>query len=893
MARAVKAAVGRPAPGVVPLTKLTPPRVSPGATRRDRLLHALSAAVENPLTLVVAPAGYGKTVLVSTWVEHRTAPGFVAWLTIDDRDDDPRRFWTAVLAALDRSGALNETDGLAALGPPRRGSQDEFLALLMNGLCALRDPLVLVIDDFQELSDRRALAGVEYLLRHSPPMLRVVLMTRRDPALSVTRLELRREATVLRAAALAFTEDEAGDLLAGAGIDLAHADLAVLVERTEGWAAGLALATMSLEGADDPGARLAEFAGDDRAVADYLASEVLAQLRPDLRDFMVRASAVDEVSAELAEELTGRKDARRLLDELAETNSFVVAVGGRSRWYRFHTLFLELLRSRLAQFSAGVAADVHRRAAHWYAAHDLPFEAIRHAVNAEDWPFAAALIRQHWLDAYLSGHAVTMRHLLARLPSELAERDPRLALAFAGNRLELGEVSEADRNLRRAVEGMDGQDHDDAFDETLAFVTLHRARLRGDLDEAVASAQRLLGAEPRRIADGATARQLRRRAYALLLLGSAELWTDRLGEARRHLRGALALARENGEDYVLVGSLSHLALVDVLNGRLRSAAELSREAIELARRRGWSGAPAAAPAYLAQAVAQLHWNDAHAIRTIKQAASAVESGNHPLRVAVALAQARIRMRDGGPAGARRGLEELEFALDRASGTRLPSPLQAFTRGSLPRLLIAVGQPDDAAALLKRAEPCAEVAVVEARFALANGDPALALEALAPYLRHDAKAYLATRIEAFALAALAHQARLDRALAVESLEVALALAEPDGFRWPLLQTGPPLRELLTRQIRSGTAHRALVGELLTDLRDGADGHAGERQLLHPLTEREQAVLRYLPTLLSNAEIAAELYVSINTVKAHVKSIYRKLGTTRRKDAVRRGRALRLL
>jgi LuxR family transcriptional regulator, maltose regulon positive regulatory protein len=878
---------------VVPLTRLGPPAVPRATVVRPRLLDALSTSVERPLTLLIAPAGSGKTVLLSSWLAAGAAPGRVAWLTVDRPDDDPARFWAAVLATLRHS---NPASSAAALPSSTEGFDEELLATLMNDLYEADEPLMLVIDNFDVIGNKAVLDGVDHMLRHAPPELHLMIATRSDPLLSLGRLRVRRDLTEIRAAALAFTVDEAADLFAASGIRLPDDDVDRLVTRTEGWAAGLALAAMSLEGAPDPVARVARFAGDDRAVVDFLATEVLAHIPSDVHEYLVQTSVVDEICPALAKALTGRRDSTEMLHELVRTNSFVVALDSSGGWYRCHNLFLQFLRNELVQRDPARLKELHRRAAEWFAAEDLPLDAISHALEAEDWPLASSLLRDHWLDAFLSGRVHAMSHLLTRLPAELTDDDPQLALAYAGSYLELGDVSKADKYLKIAKRAPAEAAAKDTFVEALAIVMLNRAQISGDLEAAATSARELLADET---ADNSpfTMQRPSRRALAMLLLGEAELWTDRPTEARRHLKTALALARESEEDYVVIGCLSHLALLEALSGRLRPAAVLAREAIELARTHRNPTDRAVAPAHLAAATAQLEWNDAAAAGSISQATAGTGgAASAVLRVAVALVEARIRARDEGPTGAQRGIERLEAALDRTRGQRLSRSLEQRVRGVMAALLLTVGEAAEAKTWLENGTRSPYTAVVEARLALADADPVHALEVLRPDVDATAETYLGTRVEALVLRAMAYRAQFEPERAAESLERALDLADPDGFHWRFVHAGAPLRDLLVQQIRAGTAHRALVDDLLAEM--AAEAMVGsplaqDRELLDPLTDREETVLRYLPTLLSNAEIASELFVSINTVKAHVKSIYRKLGTGRRKDAVLRARELRLL
>jgi LuxR family maltose regulon positive regulatory protein len=859
--------------------------------RRPRLVESLAVAVSTRrLTLVAGPAGGGKTTLLTSWIADGVAPKTTAWLTLDAHDDTPQRFWSAVLQSLAHAGALVDGRVVDAVATPSLTPSIDLVPLVAAELSEGEDVVALVLDDFHLISDKRVLEGVGELLAIAPSRLRVVIASRRDPRLPLPRLRVAGELAELRAAALSFTQDEARQLMAGHGLALSRGDLDALVARTEGWAAALAMAAVALRAADEPSATIQRFAGDDRAVSDYLASEVLATRDPASLDFLLRTAVVDEITGSLADALTGGEGGGDVLAELERGDCFVVALDGHGRWYRYHRLFLDLLRSRLARLPKAERDELHARAAHWLAANGAVVEAMQQAIAAQDWRFAADLVADHWLDAFLVGRSAALRPLLESLPREFAEREPGIAVACAAIHLELGEGDRADAYLELAAAALGKRPPHDPVAELLAVVTLQRARSRGDLDAAVDLAEDLLGGTRGTF----LSRTPERRALVLLMRGAAEVWTGASASASRHLRESLMLARRSGQEYVELAGLGYLGLLQAMEGRLEAASELAAEALALASRHGWSGLPHAAPALATLGTAQLHACDPAARTTLDEAAAICRaSGDLPLQLSIAAARALASLdeREGGP---RRGLELLAAAQDEASTWRPPAALAERLLCVEVRLLLAAREDAEALARLDDVSPGPAAAALAARQSLSRGEPAVALTLLEPHLEcGPGSADVPTRIELHLLAAVAHSCRLNHEVAATAFEQALGLADPDRFTWIFLQAGSSLRDLLVRQIRRGTAHRGLVEDLLTrlDRASGQPDRAGP--LLEPLSERERTILSYLETMLSTDEIAGELFLSTNTIKSHAKSIYRKLGVTRRRDAVLRARALRLL
>jgi LuxR family transcriptional regulator, maltose regulon positive regulatory protein len=888
-------------PAEVPLlaSKTVPPELAAALILRPRLLSLLNAGPEGGLTLLCAPAGFGKTVLLRSWATAARPAGPVAWLSLESDDNDPARFWAYVQAALERAGALPPAAGPPAAVP----GADVELAPLLNALDALEAPAVLVLDDFHEIGDETILRGVQFLIRHCPPRLRLVLAARADPRLELHQLRTSGRLSELRVAELAFTPGEAAELLGVQGLSLRPHEVELLHAHTEGWPAGLRLAALTLRDHPDPARFVTEFAGDDRSVADYLTGEVLAHQPRAVRSMLLATSVLERLTGELADALTGRDDGERMLAELERAGAFVVALRGnaagpppcdgqrlaphgRRAWYRYHQLFAELLRVELRHEAPERVPELHRTAAAWFAARGLPAEAARHALAAGDWRLATTVVLEDWHELVL-GDPVILRELLGLLPPELAGPDPELALGAAAD--QAGAALPAERQVAEARRRR--------LPLLVAALRLGEAWRAGDLDLVAVAALEMLvllgdGEPGDRPHDAA-------RVFALGALAVAERCTGDLEAAEATLYEGMAVATRAGLERPLVDCTSQLALLDAARGRLRAAERSALQALDLAERQGCAKDPQTASAHLALTIVYAHWDDLAAAERHLEEAEAASADSAPAHlVALATALAWLLQARGDLAG---GLDALASARRELAGRRSPY-LERPLAVREAELRIASGDPAGARAALELAErpdrPSPEVAVARARLELDEGDAKAASAILAPWLNGSATTpSLTLLIDAWLLDALAARTLGDRERGFRSLERALHLADREGFRLAL-RGGRGLRELLGAQLDGSTAHRPLVAELLQARGGGAEAESAgqghdEDTLIEQLSERERIVLRYLTSALSNVEIADELYVSVNTVKTHIKSIYRKLNTTRRRDAVRRARELRLL
>jgi LuxR family maltose regulon positive regulatory protein len=842
---------------------------------------------------ISAPAGSGKTVLMRSWIAGAGLARHAAWVPVDSEARDPQRFWLSVL------GALRQTAPGAVLVRPLTAAPDldgwAIVQRLLTDLAPLAEPLWLVIDDVHELGTD-ALQQLELLVLHAPPGLRFALATRRDVRLGLHRLRLEGELTEIRELDLRFTVAEAGALFAAAGVQLPDAALVSLHERTEGWAAGLRLAALSLAGHPDPERFAAGFCGTERTVAEYLLAEVLDRQPDQVRRLLLRTSLLERVNGELADLLTEDTGGERVLQDLEQANAFVISLDGARSWFRYHQMFAGLLQLELRRRFPDQVPVLHRRAAEWFTQHGQVAEAIRHTQAAGDWPDAARLLGDHSFSLTLDGQAQTIRALLRAFPQ--GADYPELALARAVDNLAQGRLDEAAAHL--AVAETHAQtappERQRRLQVAVASLQLSLARRRGHLCDVLEQhrflASPVTGQSGEDIALGSDLR-----AVALMNLGTAEAWTLALPDAERHLREGAVLAREIGRSYLEVGCLAQLGFASRVLHSFATTQWRCREAIALAERYGWGTEPVIAPALmtLAGTIVFLGEFD-EGERWLRRTERALQTDTGPdIRL---LLHQTAGMLHAGRGRHREALEEFGAAEHLASQLEGSQALASQVTGWLLATQARLGMTGEARALLAAlAEERAgsgEIRNALAVICLAEGDPAAALAAVGGVLDGTAPVLgYVTLVEAHLLAGLAHRQLGDQRAASQAAEHALALAESDRLVLPFAMTGSA--GLLESLPRHQTAHGALLADIL-DVLHGSSPAAQEQSSLPPaeeLSPGELRVLRYLPTNLTRPEIADELSVSLNTVSTHVRNIYAKLQARDRSSAVQRARELRLL
>jgi LuxR family maltose regulon positive regulatory protein len=873
------------------------PRSRHTLVRRQRLYDALEVGARGPVTLVSGPAGSGKTLLVASWLSAAPQRGPVVWVSVERGEDDQTHFWGAVVDGLQASGATSDVEAIQALTPAPGGAGVEFVARLARGLSDLSLPVVLVVDDVYRLEPADAFGGLRTLLADVPRGLHVFLLTRGHPRLGLHRLRVSGELTTIGGADLAFTAAETRELLSTAGIGVSERSADHLCARTEGWAAGLRLAAMALTASPDPERFIAGFSGSDRPVAEYLIEEVLDCQPPAVRRLLLRTSVLEHVNGGLAELLAGQPDAERLLAELEQANAFVTATEAGSSWFRYHPLLVDVLRRQLRLEAPEDVAGLHRAAARWYEDHGFPVDAMRHAQAGHDWAYAGELLVEHWFSLALDGRRATLHGMLAALPPDMVRADAELATLLAADRLAAGTPAHADACLEQADQLAESVPvgHRRRFEVAHAVVKLSRARSRGDFEAAVAGAGAIL-APTGDVPHGKGLSHDDLRALALLNLGVVEHWALRLDDAEHHLLEGVAVATSIDRPYVALGCLASAAGVANMRGKVDAASDRAHQAIELADRHGWLEDPAVGGAYLALGgllfanggfeESELWFERAgRALRGVPdpEATVILPACLGALRFAQArYVEAIAHLRD-----AERGCDALlasHYMSTFVTTWRLRAQIRLGETRPARRAIADQTQVTDGPA---------EWCTVAAELHLADDAPRAAIDALAPVLDGSAAAFsISLKIDALALEAIARDRLGEEAQCERALDRALELAEHEGRAWTLLVV-PALRPLLGRRAHREPA-RTFVAENLDRLTTvAAPPGPGTTGLGSTVTPRELAVLRFLPTNLSAAEIAIEMFLSVHTVKMHMRHLYGKLDVHRRTDAVERARMVGLL
>ncbi|WAC57403.1 LuxR C-terminal-related transcriptional regulator [Gordonia sp. SL306] len=875
--------IGHLAPGA--RLRISRPDLPPGHVRLRRIDRALTTCRPGQVAVVSAGPGYGKTLAVAAWSRHiATEP--VAWLAADE-SDGLRSFWGGVVGALSAAGAFR--DGTAVTDVvPGVGFDRSEVELVIDGLAATETPVTLVVDDLHRIADQAVLESVRYLISRQPAQLRLILITRAASELRLQKLRLTDRLTEIGSDQLAFTHADAFEFCTRAGAELSEEDLDTLLVRTQGWPAGLRLALLSTRDADIHDA-LAQFGGRNETVAAYLVEEVLENLAPTDRKFLLSSSIVEMMTGELARALTGRIDSRHVLDSLVEDNLLTVRLSDRPDWYAYHPLFRELLLDRLAAENPDAPADLHRRAAAWFAESGDPISAIRHYGLAHAWAEVAEVLCRIALPLVLSTQAPALAAALAPTAAQ-ADRRPTadtliVASMLAYHRSDYGTMI---RDADDATNALRGRPTPPAATQiVLALTRMVHARL-SSLDDVVDRCDEVLGL----VAGVSRSEVPAAQAYALIARNNRAIGLFHRGEidlATKELESSRISADGAGLSLMAMAADTYLALADLADGALPEVRARTTAIRSLAERRGWTRQPQAMALYAASALTHLESHELEeAERAIAMGRSAVELGTDSgawliLEVsAVWLAVVR-----GDLYAARTASKRLEAVREQAG--RLPSLLSTWYQVTSAEVQILAGEADAVIARLRDPARADSYAGALTRVTLARaylsadrpGDAADLLGATSTFAPHRLQA-----VEAAVLSAVA-SARLQReSVALERIGDATRLAAPIGHIRPFVTAGPPVRALLDRHQHLADDNAGFIRRLIA----ACGGTAGpvDGAPVGVLTERELVVLRYLPTMYKASEIAADLFVSVNTVKTHQQSIYRKLGVSTRREAVDRAR-----
>jgi ATP/maltotriose-dependent transcriptional regulator MalT len=893
-------------PQALVTTKLRAPRVRPTLVARPRLHAALAAGEEHRLTLVSAPAGFGKTTLLGEWAEDRKegSERSVAWLSLDETDNDLARFLSYLVSALQ---AFEEDIGqgvLASLRSPESPPLEAAVGALVNELASVEQEISIVLDDYHLITSKRVHEATSFLIEHLPENVHLVVSGRTDPPLPLAKLRARDQMTELRAADLRFTTDEAAAFLDDVmGLTLSAADVAALEEITEGWVAALQLAALSMRGRDDVSGFVRAFSGSNRHVLDFLAEEVLERQPEGVREFLLRTSVLERMSAPLCDALTGRAGGQAMLERLERENIFVVALDDERRWYRYHHLFADFLRDRLRHESPELAVELHLLASGWYEDNGLDVEAIGHALAAPDHERAARLIEREVKQAWSRGEGPTALRWLEALPIAAKRRRPRLLLQHAQALVLVGRPDDVEFLLKEAERVAAATREDRRF--LLGFasaVRSWRARLRGEAPAAVELAQRALSLLPDE--------EEHLRNFAAVSLGDALGTSGDLSAASEALAEATRIGRAAGHVYGTLMAMVLHARVQAERGRLREAEEAYRRALRFVTERGVELLPPAGVVHIGMADLRYERNDLEgAQRELKRGMELAEQAREVSNLVWAyMTLSRVKRARGDEVGALESAREAE-RVARASGADLQ---MAIAGAWMARLRLERGDLTEVTAFeqerVVNAENAADAVrtvdrLTSARLLHARGRYREALRLLE---ESRASAEVAGRtgelIEVLVLRALTLWANNEKERAVNTLTRALTLAEPEGYVRTFVDEGSAMGDLLRATLEArnrgylDAANRVAVrylAKLLATLAQDAAAPAADGGLSEPLSERELEVLALIAAGESNGEIAGKLFVSVSTVKTHINNLYRKLGARSRTQAVARAREMSLL
>jgi LuxR family maltose regulon positive regulatory protein len=897
-------------------TKLYVPPVRPELVSRPRLIERLNAGLlgrrdhfARKLTLVSAPAGFGKTTLVAEWLSGVERP--VAWLSLDEEDNDPVRFSAYLIAALQTVDPNVGQAAQAMLQSSQPPPPEPLLASLINDVAATPSPFVLVLDDYHLIHTLPIHRQLIFLLEHQPPQIHLVIASREDPPLSLSRLRARGQMVDVRQADLRFTGEETANFLQRImRLDLTAAEVATLHQRTEGWIAGLQLAALSMQGSADVRRLVASFAGDHRYVLDYLMDEVFARQPADMQDFLLKTSILERFSAPLCDAVAGRDDSRGVLLSLEQSNLFIVPLDQSRQWYRYHRLFADLLRHRLSQSPpfipparggdrGGAPGDggdeegvkvLHRRASQWHAENGFPADAIRHALAASDWERAVDLILSIHASLLKRGEVVTLLGWFRALPDEVVFADPQLCLEYSWPLILTEQIDAAEPYLSHA-EQVALEHGIRPLLGGIAVAKVHVARLRGDNARVIELSEQALALLPRDELSG--------RSIVALNLGMAQWYRGHMADAEQALKEAQRAGHGSGNEYVRWTAVLFSNRIQTAQGKSRQAVESYRQMIEQGGQ-----LPVVGLAHYDLGRLSYEWNELIAAADHLQRGLGIirRSGGLEFEAGGYSALAFIRQAQGDPAAAQAALQRAGQLLENpgiSPSTRL------YNLASQVAVALGQGDLDGASRVVERFPTLGEAGsfpdylslmLVQARVLLAQGRQAAAAEHLAALHGMASRAgWHSVAVQARALQSLAAPTP-DQAHTF--IIKALTLAEPENFVRTFVDAGEPMRLLISDsglQIkkRGEDADRLLtyVGRLLAAFDSITPRQEPEisdlkpqiPNMVEPLSDRELDVLRLLADGQTNQEIAQTLYVSINTVKTHLKNVYGKLGVSNRREA----------
>jgi LuxR family maltose regulon positive regulatory protein len=884
-------------------TKLYIPPPRPGLVPRPRLIERLNEGLSasRKLTLISAPAGFGKTTLASEWVASCGQP--VAWLSLDGGDNDPTQFLIYLVAALQTVVPKIGAGVLKTLQSPQPPATEPIMTILLNEITTIPDNFILVLDDYQVLDSKPDDKAITFLLDHLPSQMHLVIATREDPDLPLARLRASGQLTELRAADLRFTPVEvAGFLNQVMGLNLSEEDIATLETRTEGWIAGLQLAALSMQGHQDTASFIKSFTGSHHFILDYLIEEVLQHQSESIQTFLLRTSILDRMCGPLCEAVlrTPAGSGQETLEYLERANLFIVPLDNARRWYRYHHLFAELLRLRLHQMVSsgneeGGVAEYHIRASVWYEDNYLEIEAFQHAAAANDIERAERLIEGDGIPLHFQGAVAAILDWLASLPKTIMDSRPSLCVRYATLSLIAGRTTGLEEKLQLAEAAIQGIPSaatglDDKTRNLLGQIASARARLavsKYQIETIFDQASRALEYLP--------PDNLISRFRASWSLAYAYHYRGERAAAARACAEALSIAEASGNILDAIIATLLMGQIQQLENQLHPAFETFQRSLRLLGDN--YPPPSTGEAYRGLATIYYEWNDLDAAEHYCQTSLQLLRQYDRIIDRFIISEvflARLKLAKGDVPGAAAMLAETEQSVHQNNFVQRIPEVAAI------QVLVLLRQGDLAAAA--NLAQTQDLPFSQARVYLAQGNPYAALAVLEPLRQQmEAKGWQDERLKVMILQAVALHAHGKKDKSVQLLGEALALAEPGGFIRLFVDEGPPMVQLLLEAASRGIMPD-YTGKLLAAFEAEQPGSAGEsplptppaeQPLTEPLSQRELEVLRMFKTELSGPEIARELVIALSTVRTHTKSIYSKLNVNNRRAAVNRAAELNLI
>ena len=866
-------------------TKLHVPRLRPFLVPRPHLIKALNQGLAGKLTLISAPAGFGKTTLVSSWIdtlqtENATLPPLstqIAWLSLDKNDHVPARFLSYIIAALQR---VDPHIGVSARSMLQASPLPvpTLLTALLNDIAARPDPLVLVLDDYHVIDAQPIDEALAFLLDHMPPQLHLMITTREDPDLPLARLRVRGQLTAVRASDLRFDLTEAAVFLRQTmGLDLSEDNIAALEARTEGWVAGLQLASISLQGRQHDAADFIDaFTGSHRFVLDYLVEEVLHRQSESVQRFLLQTSILDRLCGPLCDAVCLSTDGQATLEALDRANLFLIPLDNERRWYRYHHLFVEFLRQRLQQQYPNNIAEHEIRASEWYEDNGYEIEAFQHAVAANDVQRAERLVEGEGTPMHFRGAGAYVLNWLASLSKTELDASPSLWVIYASTLLFVGQHLAVEQKLQAAEAALQDSGSDDKTTDLVGRIASLRATMaviQNDVETIIAEslrAQKYLHPD-----------NLIYRISATWALGVAYQFQGNRAAASRAFTKTISIG---GDSIYVIAATINLGNIQESDNQLTLAAKTYENSLHLA---GDPPQPIACEGFLGLARIHYEWNDLDAAEQYGQQCFQMtqQMDNVDSFVSYGIFLSRLMLARGDVPGAVTVLDEVEeFVHHNNFEFRMPSVADAQVLA-----LLREGSVEKAAQLTRMHD----LPFSQARVHLAEGDSASAL-AILERLCQQAKDQPDERLKVAVLQAIAYQANGELDKALQALRDALMLAEPDGFMRIFLDEGAVMAQLLSDAMAQGMMP-GYVSKLLAvfEAEKQEPDLPLPQALIDPLSERELEVLALVAAGLKNKEIAEQLFISLNTVLYHIKNIYDKLGVRKRTLAIIKARELDLL